>query len=215
MKIRKTMLCLGFLVLMIFALGVIAGKTSDPDPGVSLPGAIFDASVEQTGRPLNDMSAVMPKNLEIIESEAFEGTALAKVILPDKLSIIGNRAFANAPFLIEVYIPESTVQIGENAFDEDPSYLNLKAFHGSYAQKWAYGKKIGFILLEGITRRKETVVAAFKAEERNKKIFVSSGIRNVSSNEKQERSTGRSADDLKASVYTGKDSVYVRSRYFP
>lgn len=215
MKIRKTMLSFGFLVLMIFALGVIAGKTADPDPGVSLPKAIFDAAAERTGRPLNAISAVMPKNLEIIENEAFEGTALAKVVLPDKVSTIGNRAFANAPFLIEVYIPESTVQIGENAFDEDSSCLNLKAFHGSYAQEWARGKKIGFVLLEGIARRKETVVAALQAGDRNKKIFVSSGIRSVSSSEKQERSTGRSADDLKGSVYTGKDSVYVRSRYFP
>lgn len=61
--------------------------------------------------------AKLPESLITIEDEAFEGTALVKVELPETVTEVGERAFANIPALREVKIPLATKYIANTAFD--------------------------------------------------------------------------------------------------
>ena len=48
----------------------------------------------------------LPASLQIIEAEAFEGTAIVTVDLPETVETIGERAFANIPTLRQITIPQ-------------------------------------------------------------------------------------------------------------
>ena len=58
----------------------------------------------------------LPDSLLMIDEEAFAGTAAQTVILPDGLSRLGARSFADIRTLTTVFIPASTETIGRDAF---------------------------------------------------------------------------------------------------
>ena len=58
----------------------------------------------------------MPASVEIIETEAFAGTAVKTVFFQAGFLSIGDSAFADSRFLTDAYIPSTTKHIGENAF---------------------------------------------------------------------------------------------------
>lgn len=58
----------------------------------------------------------LPASLQIIENEAFEGTLIAHVELPNTLKSIGDRAFANIQTLLSVQISATTETIANTAF---------------------------------------------------------------------------------------------------
>ena len=59
----------------------------------------------------------LPVGLEIIEEEAFEGTASQVIIIPEGCTTIGARAFANCPELLYVVLPDSVTNVAENALE--------------------------------------------------------------------------------------------------
>ncbi|MBR2824438.1 MAG: leucine-rich repeat protein [Clostridia bacterium] len=68
-----------------------------------------NASPDATSSP----TANLPASLRIIEAEAFEGTMLVKVDLPESVETIGDRAFANIPTLRVLKIPVKATSLGE------------------------------------------------------------------------------------------------------
>ena len=58
----------------------------------------------------------LPANLTVIEDEAFAGTVMNAVIVPDGCTAIGSRAFANCSELVFVSVPKGTV-IAADAFE--------------------------------------------------------------------------------------------------
>ena len=91
-----------------------------------------------------DEIAVMPDSLRIIEESAFEGTALTTVYLPETVTTIGRRAFADIKDLRVVFIPKATVVIDEEAFD-GAGNLTIWGVPGSYAEEWAGRHSIRFV----------------------------------------------------------------------
>ena len=59
----------------------------------------------------------LPAYLEFIAEEAFAGTAAEAVVLPETVTEIGDRAFAEMPRLVAINIPDSVFEIGHDAFD--------------------------------------------------------------------------------------------------
>ena len=117
---------------------------------------LFSISIMFSSAPLftdteedSSLVFVLPSALIAIESEAFEETAAELVILPNSLTTIGERAFANNRVLKSICIPESVVSIGEHAFDgiED---LVVRGTEGSYAAQWAEEHNIAFVQTETI-----------------------------------------------------------------
>ena len=80
--------------------------------------------------------AKLPTSIELIEDEAFEGTALIKIELPDKTLSIGEQAFANIQSLQEIKIPFTTKQIASTAFNGS-NKATIIAPVNSYARAFA------------------------------------------------------------------------------
>ena len=84
-----------------------------------------------------------PAMLQLIESEAFEGTAIIGFELPESVESIGERAFANITTLMSVGIPEKTQSIGKDAFDGS-CRVTISGAPDSYARAWARENGVPF-----------------------------------------------------------------------
>lgn len=87
---------------------------------------------------------IFPMSLQEIEEDAFSGTAAEVVIFPDGFLHIGERAFAGAWNLTDVYIPESVEYIADTAFSIT-SDLKIHGIDESYAKEWAERHQIPFV----------------------------------------------------------------------
>lgn len=83
----------------------------------------------------------LPEGQTIIEEEAFAGLPMSVVKCSDSLQEIGSRAFADCNNLKEIYIPETTISIAEDAF-EDCGRITIWGRSGSEAER--YAKEKGF-----------------------------------------------------------------------
>ena len=85
---------------------------------------------------LADAVLTMPAALQIIDEEAFYGdTFIDKVVLPNNITEIRARAFANST-LSEINLPDSLTFIAEDAFD-GPDKVTVTVNPGTYAYTWA------------------------------------------------------------------------------
>lgn len=80
--------------------------------------------------------AVLPQSMKIIGEEAFMNTSFYYVVLPETATAIQTKAFANSKNLKYIYIPESTREISEDAF-QNVTGLTIYGKAGSYAQTYA------------------------------------------------------------------------------
>lgn len=71
--------------------------------------------------------------------------SLNKVKMGENTTVINELAFANCTSLKEIEIPESVIQIADNAFKNIESQLTIYGVKGSYAEKYADDKGIVFI----------------------------------------------------------------------
>ncbi len=85
----------------------------------------------------------LPAGLQIIEDEAFEGTAIVVIDLPEAVESIGEQAFANIATLRKVNIPEKTKRIARTAF-AGSNNVTITGAPGSYARTWARENGIPF-----------------------------------------------------------------------
>lgn len=85
----------------------------------------------------------LPSSLERIEDEAFEGTAIEIIILPDGFLYIGENAFRDVWSLKDVYIPDSVVYIADSALMDADSYT-IHGEKGSCAEDWAREHNVPF-----------------------------------------------------------------------
>ena len=95
--------------------------------------------------PMPEPDFSMPENLETIEAEAFAGTKAVCVSVPESVTAIGSKAFANCRSLQYIYIPAGTVSISEDAFS-GVSGLIIYGRAGSAAESLA--ARLGFTFYE-------------------------------------------------------------------
>ncbi len=89
----------------------------------------------------------LPASLHEIEEAAFEGSAATSVIIPESVTRIGSRSFANCQNLTDVYIPNSQIIIASDAFDESTG-VNLHVIFGSPAYTFALAKGLNYTVEE-------------------------------------------------------------------
>ena len=65
----------------------------------------------------NVQALKLPESMQTIEDEAFEGIAANYVVLPNTVTSIGSRAFADCTNLKAIVIPESVTSIADDAFN--------------------------------------------------------------------------------------------------
>lgn len=78
----------------------------------------------------------LPTALTVIEDDAFCNSGLEYVIIPQSTMMIGNNAFQNCEKLIEIIIPESVVSIGIDVFKDSP-YVTVVCSENSFAYRYA------------------------------------------------------------------------------
>ena len=76
---------------------------------------------------------VWPASLETIHAQAFEGTALTALLLPEGVSGIGEKAFFGCTSLESVTLPDSLDSLGHDAFGGCTSLTALDLGDGQYA----------------------------------------------------------------------------------
>ena len=89
-----------------------------------------------TGEDQGILAFRLPEALEIIEDEAFEGTAIVSVDLPERVERIGSNAFAHIPTLQHIRIPDATREIAATAF-AGSHHVTITGAPNSYARAWA------------------------------------------------------------------------------
>ena len=99
---------------------------------------------------LVEMSApnfTLPAGLTRIEAEAFSGAKMTVVYIPDKVTSLGSKAFANCAGLTQIRIPASVTSIAEDAFQGiDPGRLTVFGSPGSAAEAFAGNAGFSFEL---------------------------------------------------------------------
>ena len=113
----------------------------------------------------------LPASLRIVEDEAFEGTAIVQVELPETVESIGERSFANILTLRRVKIPERTMQIARTAFSGS-NRLTITGTPGSYARTWARENGVLFTPILVVHAGNVNVQIAGGANHRKEQIDV-------------------------------------------
>lgn len=93
---------------------------------------VLEREVEYTLVP----DFILPSALVRIESEAFLGASFTYAVLPEGVTTIASRAFADCANLVQIYIPENTTSIAADAFTGSGLKVICGA-SGSYAEFYA------------------------------------------------------------------------------
>ena len=83
-----------------------------------------------------DDREILPDDLLRIEAQAFRGTSVAYVVVPEGCRSIGENAFADCEALRVIELPDSLTDIAPNAFSGCRNFV-IRASMGSEAAKWA------------------------------------------------------------------------------
>lgn len=79
----------------------------------------------------------LPASLQVIEEEAFAGTAIERTELPESVTAVGDGAFSGIPGLASVTVPATDhLTISDSAFSGSGGVI-IRGEEGSYAQEWA------------------------------------------------------------------------------
>lgn len=130
MKERRRLLivCAVFTAVLLQILALVRSDNQSINSHDSLP----------------EDTAFFPKALELIEDEAFEGTAFQTLYFEEGLRQIGEHAFSETNRLEEVYFPETVNYIADNAF-YCSSLKTVYGSEGSYIQSWAAEQYLDFM----------------------------------------------------------------------
>ena len=119
------------IILIVSVMAFTIAYASNNQDENAYYNSVYDESKKPLLRTFN-----LPISVEIIEDEAFEGTAITNIVLPETVTIIGDRAFANIKTLRTIRIPMSTASIAKTAFI-GTNNVTITAAPNSYARTWA------------------------------------------------------------------------------
>ena len=199
------MLVASFLLFIVVAAEAI-------DSGTRNNAAVKQACVLKETK--NVISSLLPASLTVIEEDAFAGTSLESVYLPDSVIIIGDCAFADIGELNTVRLSDNIQLIDGNPFAGSENVI-LSGSAIGYGRKWASENGIHYEVEIRINR---------KAEARQHIAICSWKITEVIGKEQKDERVplsdksshkGRTEGELNAAVYHGGVAMFVRSRYFP
>jgi len=105
-------------------------------PNDKLPQLRCQTKNNRTMDTFNGSTIKLPQSLHIIEDEAFRGTAIVTVDIPEAVEYIGHYAFADVPSLKKIELSETTRRIEINAFSGS-NQLTISGTFRSYARSFA------------------------------------------------------------------------------
>ena len=135
---KRTAILLAALIFFACLFPFASDQMKPSSPASAAPGEI-NAEEQAQDHVFN-----LPANLRVIEEDAFEGTAVSTVALPESIERIESGAFIHTPYLSEVILPEQIQQIDSNAFSPDQP-LTVFGIPGSEGQQWASAHGYTFV----------------------------------------------------------------------
>ena len=93
----------------------------------------------------SDSNYIIPEGIMIIGEEAFAGSQLSTIVLPESIVAIEDNAFSYCNSLDDLKIPFSVTNIADNAFAECNA-LTLIVSQGSHAEEYAISKEMDYVL---------------------------------------------------------------------
>lgn len=88
----------------------------------------------------------LPEMLITIDDEAFSECAFTHVYLGENVETIGSQAFANSRNMVYIFIPNSTIEISDDAFD-GCNNLVIGCYEGSAAKQFAINHNISYKII--------------------------------------------------------------------
>ena len=87
--------------------------------------------------PMDEADLVLPGDLKEVDVAAFMNTKAEVIVIPEQVTAIRSRAFANNKQLREIYIPASVTTIADTAFDGCTEDLVIYGWPGTTAHDYA------------------------------------------------------------------------------
>lgn len=163
-RISLMSICIILMVVLVVAVGTIIAIISGANgkelkygtvKAKMLPEENFSIEVEDKEVSIisfnSEASTVAIPNkfdgnkLRVIEEESFmENNSIFKVLIPDGVKEIGDKAFYYCMNLQYVYIPESVTKIGLNSFTGNGDNFTVYGEEGSYAEEFCEMHSIQF-----------------------------------------------------------------------
>lgn len=156
---------------------------------------------------------ILPSALTSIGDEAFEGTSISFVTIPEGTVSIGDYSFANIDNLKSVKLPEGIVHIGQGAFFGSDQ-VTISSQPAGYAMKLANNNQIPFIPIEpdSIFNKRETKKADLLRPRTTKDSQLADYYTN---NIENAIPKGRLNGELQASRYDACSPFYIQSHSPP
>lgn len=122
------------------------GKVTGIAAGISVVKAVYSGELSASRAVIvhGDQQILIPNGTFEIADEAFCGTDAKEVILPDSVTTIGSRAFADCSELFYVNLPANLSQIADDAF-ENSTGVTLLCKQGTYAASFAASSGLSYI----------------------------------------------------------------------
>ncbi len=189
---KKILFFIIALCLLILSVFTCAYANNLPEE------AINQSSIQLIGQfdtdEIKESRFVLPTSLTVIEDEAFEGTAIINIVLPENVESIGDYAFADIQTLRNISIPNKTTYIGRNAFKGSTNVTITGAPKG-YARAWAHENGIPFNPITSFYAFSNTVqVNGGLANSRAERLDIDS----EKTEEGKPKPTGRMTGELNA-----------------
>lgn len=182
---------------MAFTIAYASNDRIKPvDPNIySIP----EKNIDGFSTPVSNL----PASVQIIEDEAFEGTAITNIVLPEDVTTIGERAFAKLSGLRAIKIPMATSYIAKTAFSESNGVIIIAA-PDSYARNWAQENRKNYASIEVIYAN----VNAMGNNSTLSSIRASKDI-DIASSESEERYS----DWHKLDIFQSKNNIEIIANY--
>ena len=195
-----------FILAIMLSLALTCANAAIENDVLDHAGHIADI---QADHPASAPVFKLPASLKIIEDEAFEGTAIVSVDLPESVESIGDRAFAGIPGLRVVKIPEKTTYIAATAF-AGSNHVMITGVPGSYARTWARENGVPFAPVTYITANGQTVQTGSYQE------FESIGFSMESADEGDQNATaGKTVREISDERYEEGIAYHIQGRAPP
>lgn len=207
----KKKLLFFIMLFCLFIFSVITCAYANNLPEEALQQSHIELKKQGRTDEIKESQFVLPASLTTIENEAFEGTAITNIILPENVETIGDYAFADIQTLRNIRIPNSTTYIGKNAFKGSANVTITGAPKG-YARAWAHENGMSFNPITSFYAFNNSVQANGNlTNSRAERLDVDS----EQAEEKKPKPTGRMTGELNAEKKETITAFHIQGRSPP
>ncbi len=194
------------LFIMIVACACASADPSKPEYYINFPKNETTLTVPEEPKVFR-----LPASLTTIEDEAFEGTAVSVVELPESVTTVGEYAFANIETLRSINIPSNITQIEATAF-RGSNRVTLTGAPKGYARQFAREQGLPFAPVASFYAQEQTLrITGSLSPQLKDNMLLQSGTTET----QNQTPTGRYPGELNASKSEEIRAYHIQGRSPP